>query len=253
MSFNFENIGIPIAKIIGGLKDKSVLYLAEPSDYDKVKKPLTEIIMDTDGKLQSLPRKKVIEKLYISAPSGSGKSYYAGSWINEYNKMFKDSEVYVFSPIPSDKALDDNNIVRVDLDEHFIENPIEVEELVDSLVVFDDIENVKNKIMLKTLNNLRDDILQIGRHYRVRQIFISHLISNYADTRRLLNESTSVTVFPRSGSGTYQIKQFLKNQCGLSRTEISKFLNQKSRWVSIYRTFPAYVISEKSIYFPIID
>lgn len=253
MSFNFERIGTPIAKINGGIKNKEILYLAEPSDKDKVKKPYDEVKLDADAKFQPLPFKKIVEKGFIAAPSGSGKSYYAGKWIKEFNKMFRDQEVYVFSPIPEDKALDDNNIVRVDMDEHLMNDPIQVEELEDSLVVFDDIENVKSKKMLYTLNGLRDDILQIGRHYRVRQLFIAHLISNYADTRRLLNESTFVCVFPRSGSGTYQIKKFLQNQCGLSNTEIKKFLSQDSRWTTIYRSYPQFVISEKTCYFPRID
>jgi hypothetical protein len=253
MSFNFEKIGVPIAKIEGGLKNKEILYLSEPSDKDKVKNGFNEIKLDKDAKFQPLPRKKIVEKLYVSAPSGSGKSYYSGKWIKEFNKAFRDQEVYLFSPIPSDKALDSNNIVRVDLDEHLIGNPITVEELEDSLVVFDDCESIKDKRILKYIEWLRDSILETGRHFNVRMVWISHLISNYSSTRRLLNESTSVTVFPRSGSGVYQIKAFLQRQCGLSKNEITRFLSQDSRWCTVYRTYPQYVITEKSCYFPKID
>jgi len=79
MSFNFEEIGFPIAKINGGIKNKELLYLSEPSDKDKIKNPLTEVILDKDAKFQPLPFKKIVEKVYVSAPSGSGKSYYSGA------------------------------------------------------------------------------------------------------------------------------------------------------------------------------
>jgi len=250
MSFNFEKIGTAIAKINKGIKHGEILYLAEPSDKDKVKNPINDITLDKEAKFQPLPRKKIVEKVYVSAPSGSGKSYYSGKWIKEYMKMFRDSEVYVFSPIPSDPALDANDVIRVDMDDHLLNNPITVEDLEGSLVVFDDCESIKDKRMLKYIEFLRDSILETGRHYNVRIIWISHLISNYHSTRRLLNESTSITVFPRSGSGVFQIKKFLQNQCGLDKNEIKKFLNQDSRWVSVYRTYPQYIISEKTCYFP---
>jgi hypothetical protein len=139
------------------------------------------------------------------------------------------------------------------MDAGLLNNPISVEEFQDSLVVFDDCESIKDKKMLRYIEWLRDSILETGRHYNVRMIWISHLISNYSSTRRLLNESTSVVVFPRSGSGVYQIKKFLTNQCGLSKNEIRKFLSQESRWCAVYRTYPQFVLSEKMCYFPKID
>jgi len=247
MSFNLNKKGRKIAKINGGSRNGEFVYLSEDTNgFDEIK-------MDEKSTLQPLPNTSIIEKVYVSAPSGSGKSYYSGKWIKEFMKMKKDDEVYVFSPIPEDKALDQNDIVRVDLDDNLLKNPILIEEFEDSLVVFDDCESIKSKPMKKYIEYLRDSILETGRHYNVRMIWISHLISNYSDTRRLLNESTSVTVFPRSGSGTYQIKKFLINQCGLSRDEIKRFLSVNSRWCTIYRSYPQYVIHEKGVYFPKID
>ena len=251
--FNFEKYGRKIARILGGKKDKEYIYLSEASDIDKLKNGFDEIIMDKDAVLQPLPNKNVVEKLYVSAPSGSGKSFYSGKWIKEYLKINSHQECYIFSPIDYDKSLDDNDIIRVDLDNFLLNKPITVEELENSLVVFDDCESIKDKNILKYIQWLRDSILETGRHYNVRMIWISHLISNYSDTRRLLNESTSVTVFPRSGSGVYSIKQFLKTQCGLEKTEINKFINLPSRWCSIYRSYPQYVIYEKGCYFPKLD
>lgn len=246
--FNFEKVGRKIARIRGGKKDKEYIYLSEPGEI--VKNGYTEIKLDDGASLQPLPNKKIVEKVYVSGPSGSGKSVYSGKWLKELNKIWPDMPIYCFSPIPEDKALDFLPLERVDLDAHLLNNPFTVEELADSVVLFDDCESIKDKKMQKYISYLRDSMLEIARHYNGRMIWISHLISNFTDTRRLLNESTSVTVFPRSGSGTYQIKKFLINQCGLEKKEIKKFLNLPSRWVTIYRSYPQYVIYNSGCYFP---
>jgi hypothetical protein len=246
--FTFEKVGTKIAQIHGGKRDKEFVYLSEPSDT--VKNGYEEIKLDDGAIMQPLPNKKIVEKVYVSAPSGSGKSVYSGKWLKQLHKMDRDMPIYCFSPIPEDKALDFLPIERVDLDEHLINNPMTVEELQDCCVIFDDCESIKCPRMRKYITWLRDSILETGRHYNVRMIWISHLISNFTDTRRLLNESTSVTVFPKSGSGVYQIKQFLKNQCGLDRNEIKRFINLPSRWCTIYRSYPQFVMHEKGCYFP---
>ena len=248
MSFNFDKIGRKIARIKGGKRDGEYIYLSEPSDT--VKNGFTDIKLDEGAKMIPLPNKQIVEKVYVSAPSGAGKSVYSGKFLKELNKMYKDMEIYCFSPIPEDKALDFLPMERVDMDEHLLNNPFTVEELANCMVLFDDCESIKNPKMKKYISWLRDSILETGRHYNVRMIWISHLISNFTDTRRLLNESTSVTVFPRAGQGVYQIRKFLQNQCGLQKQEIKKFLSLPSRWVTIYRSYPQYVLSETSCYFP---
>ena len=246
--FNFEKVGRKIARIRGGKKDKEYIYLSEPSDT--VKNGYNEIKLDDGAILQPLPNKKVVEKVYVSGPSGSGKSVYSGKWLKEFHRMYPDMPMYCFSPLPEDKALDFLPLNRVDLDAHLLNNPFTVEELADSVVLFDDCQSIKDKKMLKYIEYLKDAMLEISRHYNTRMIWISHLISNFTSTRKLLNESTSVTVFPKSGSGVFQIRKFLQNQCGLEKNEIKKFLNLPSRWCTIYRSYPQYVIHEKGCYFP---
>lgn len=112
--------------------------------------------------------------------------------------MKPDEECYVFSPIDYDKSLDDNDIVRVDLDDHLLNKPITVEELQDSLVVFDDCESLKNKQMLKYIQWLRDSILETGRHHIVRMVWISHLISNYSDTRQRIYKILIINILFQS-------------------------------------------------------
>jgi len=247
-SFNFEGIGVKIARIEGGIKNDEYIYLHEPSDKDKVKKSYSEIKLDKNAVLIPVPNKNIVSKTYVCGPSGSGKSYFIGNYLKEYRKMFRKSPIIVISPIDEDPALDKCDIIRLDLDDHLLDNPLTLEELEKCMVVFDDTENEKGE-MKQNLDTLRDNILIRGRHSQTRMIYVSHLITNYKDTRQLLNESTEVVLYPRS-SGTYHIKNYLKVQCGFEKPEITRFLSLPSRWVLLARWNPMIVMHEKGLYLP---
>ena len=241
--FSFEQ-GRKIAVIKGGDRDGQYLYMRESS------MGLKEVVMGKDEKLQPVPDRDIVEKIYISAPSGAGKSTFTANWIREFKKMFRKDEIYLFSSIASDRVLDKQDPTRIILDEELLNDPIDVEELDQSLVIFDDTDTIRDKEMRVYLEGLRDHILEVGRHFDVRLLITSHLLSNYSSTRRVLNEATCVVVFPKSGSGTYHIKNFLKIYCGLDSKQIKRFLNLPSRWVAIYRSYPQYVVYEKGAYCP---
>ena len=239
--------GRRIARIKGGKRDGQYLYI---TDNDTEDKEASIEVKVKDGRLIPLPNKDVVEKIYISAPSGAGKSYWSGQWIKEYKKMFKDSDIFLFSSIAHDIALDKYDPVRITLDEDLIQDPIQPSEIEDSLTVFDDIDTLRNARLKASITGLRDWLLEQGRHFNIRMLITSHLLSNYKSTRQVLNEATAVVVFPKSGSGTYHIKNFLKTYCGFDKDQKKKFINLPSRWVAIYRSYPMYVIYEKGAYLP---
>ena len=241
--FSF-NEGRKIATIKGGARDGQYLYMCES------KMGLNEVKMGKDEKLQPVPDREIVEKIYISAPSGAGKSTFTANWIREFRKMFRKDDIYLFSSIASDRVLDKQDPTRIILDDELLNDPIDVEELSQSLVVLDDIATIRDKEMRTYLEGLGDHILEVGRHFDVRLLITSHLLSNYSSTRRVLNEATCVVVFPKSGSGTYHIRNFLKTYCGLDSKQIKRFLNLPSRWVAIYRSYPQYVMYEKGAYCP---
>jgi hypothetical protein len=80
-------------------------------------------------------------------------------------------------------------------------------------------------------------------------VITSHLINNYKDTRRILNESTAIVIYPNS-SGTYGIRTYLKTYMGLNKEQIDRILKHKDRWVLISKTYPIYVLTENELYFP---
>jgi len=105
----------------------------------------------------------------------------------------------------------------------------------------------EHKKIADIVRRLRDDLLETGRHEKAYVVAVSHQLLNYKHTRQLLNESTSVTFFPCSGSD-YHIKRFLKTYCGLDEANIKKILKLPSRWVTLYKTYPMYVLYEKGCF-----
>lgn len=236
---------IPLARVEGGSEDKKVIYLDENGEGKT-----TEIKL-TSGKLIVLPRLDKIEKLYVSGVSGSGKSTYISNWLKEYlKKTHKQEPVYVFSSVSYDKILDDkfpDNIERIDCDESLISEPIDPEDLTDCVVLMDDTDSILNKKVNKTIVDLRDNILERGRHTNTRMLCTSHILSNYKATRKLLNEATTVVVFPKSGQ-SFLIRTFLEKYCGMDKIQIKKFMGLKSRYVSITRQYCPYVMYSSGVY-----
>lgn len=201
-----------------------------------------------DGSIEIIPRLEGRECGYTAAPSGSGKSYWIGKYALQYNKLFPNNKVWLFSKVNDDSSLEGiNNLVRVNMDYQIVDDPIDATELTNSLVIFDDTDTIKDKEIRKAINDLKNDLLETGRHNSTYVLISSHLISNYKETRTVLNESHLITVYPSSGS-SHGIKYVLKNYFGMGNEEISKLFKLNSRWVSLRKNYPQMIISEHKIY-----
>lgn len=246
---NLNNIGHTLAKIESGKYDKRIISINPNMDEkNDIDKNFDELIL-IDGKFQHIPDPNTERSvLYITGPSGSGKSTYTSLYIKQYQKLHKKKNpVYIFSAIGSDAVLDLLKPKRIKIDDDLIHDPIDIEELSHSLVVFDDIDVISNKKQREAVYNILNSILETGRHFNISCIVTNHLSTNGNDTRRILNEAHSVTIFPSSGSkrGTIYL---LKNYLGLENNDIKKVKKLKSRWVTIFTKYPQCVMSEKQIY-----
>jgi hypothetical protein len=231
-------------------KDKFLWLCEHALDSEDVKFDdvnMKEIKLPKGQKLQPLPNKNIVEKIYVSAPSGAGKSTWAGAWLGEFKKMFKHQDIYVFSSIDEDKELDRHEPLRIELNLDIIDDPMKADEIEDSVAVFDDVDTIQNPHLRGAIGSFRDYLLEQGRHFNIRMLMTSHLLMNYQHTRRILNEASAVVFFPKSGS-TYSIKRFLKYHAGLENEEIKKVLNLPSRWVAFYKTYPLYIMHERGAY-----
>lgn len=208
------------------------------------------------------------ECLYIAGPSGSGKSYYTSKYIEKFLDE-KPGDVLILSRITDDASFEPlmekyntdehERIWRIPLDETLLPSDEEDEidwkgSLAGSLVIFDDIDTTDKEVG-KYVAKVRDILLKQGRDQTnsgkdVFMAMTNHQISDYRKTRDTLLESTSVTLFPRSGA-TGQIERVLKTYLGLKKPVIEYLIDvigQDSRWVSIYTTYPRYVLHQNGAF-----
>lgn len=182
-------------------------------------------------------------------PSGSGKS----SWVNEYalsfNRCFPSAPVFIFSVVPEDKAFTMKNQQRIQVDEQFVADPIAVNELANSLVIFDDIDHIPEEGGLRAAcYKLRDQILEIGRHQRIYMCITSHeLFGGKKKTSVMKREATCIVMFPAAGMNA-QYTQYLKAEHMLTPKQIKDMLSIKSHWVALYGHAPKAVLSERKAY-----
>jgi len=203
------------------------------------------IILKDRKKLMQYPRLDLVERMYIAGVSGSGKSTYTGKYLKFWKKENKDSEIFVYSSVDEDTAFDWLDPIRVDVND-YPENQFNVkQDLQDTLNIFDDIDTLPINIR-KPIDHLKSHILETGRHYNAAIIVTSHMISNYKSTRQVLNEATSVTLFPKA-SGSYHINKYLQSHMGFTKLQQERFHNLDSRWVTLFRSYPSYIIWEKGI------
>lgn len=225
-------------KVDSKLMDKTVDYINSKKDKE---------IIIYDGEIVPLPMKDSREIIYIAGPSGSGKSTYTSNYAREYKKMFPKNKIFVFSRVDEDTCLDKLNPIRININDQLINDPIEPKELANSLVIFDDTDTIPNKKLKEAINNLKADLLETGRHNSIHVAITSHLVSNYKETRCVLNEAHSIVLFPGAGS-SYSIRYVLKNYGGLTNKDIDKILTLPSRWICFKRTFPQCISYSKGIY-----
>jgi len=199
---------------------------------------------------QLIPSDRERDILYITGQSGSGKSWFAKNYINEYKKVHPKNEIYLFSSISEDESIDSiKGLKRVDInDPDFIEEDIELDEFKNSLVIMDDTDCIRNKKIKLKIDGILNMILETGRHANISVIFTSHLACAGNDTKRILNEAHSITIFPKS-MGNKTLKYLLDSYLGLDQAQIKKVKKMKGgRHVSLLKTFPMVVMSEKHIF-----
>ena len=201
-----------------------------------------------DGELVPMFDETVERMVFmIAGMSGSGKSTYTSKLCQTYHLQYPTNKIILFSNKPEDPVFDRLEYIdRILIDEDLLDEPLTLNELEDSLIIFDDVEYSTNKEIDKELDRIRDLILQQGRSYKCSFVYISHLANNYKQTRTILNECNSITVFP-SMCTRYSLKYLLEKYFGFDKTEVKKICSLPSRWVTIYKT-PPLVLYSKGAY-----
>lgn len=188
------------------------------------------------------------QRILYLGPTGSGKSYLIGKYIEKYKKHFKNNKIYLFSDKPEDPALDkkEYKVIRIALNDQLYNDPIQADELANSLVIFDDIDSISDKNIRKAVYSLKDQILKRGRSLKIYELVTVHN-TEYGETRTDLANSTGVYFFPKMGAPK-TVKYVLENYFGLDSKAIKKIMSLPSRWVYVNKLAPNYVLYELGCY-----
>ncbi len=147
--------------------------------------------------------------------------------------------------MPSDESLDKIKPKRIKLDESIHTDPIKVNDLANSVCIFDDIDVSADKKVRDGVYSILNQCLEIGRHWKITIVVTNHLPTNGKDTRRILNEAHTITYFPRSAGG--RIRCLLENYVGLGKKHMQYLKKQNTRWCTIFKNYPGVYMAEHEV------
>jgi len=184
------------------------------------------------------------DHVYVAGQTGAGKSSWIGNYIKELKSDNPKKDLFIFSTFDEDKALDDLKPTRIIIDQDVVDEPIQKEELKDSVCIFDDIDTIRPKNLAKACQDLRNDLLQNGRKMHIRVMSTSHQLMNYKLTRDLLNSCQKIVYFPQATS-PHHVKRFLTEYVGLDKKGLKMVTDINSRWIMVSINFPSYILWDK--------
>jgi energy-coupling factor transporter ATP-binding protein EcfA2 len=239
----FNEDCVPVAYIDSGFHKGSYVVMCKGKGKPKI---------SVDGELIPVEMKGLHERItaMITGPSGSGKSTIASKIAKQYKKMHPSNPIVLISPKEEDKVLDRLNPIRIGIrDDNFLgEEPIELDELENSLVILDDCEALcRDKQMMNAVNGLRDQILTLGRSKKISCIVILHQTTNRKETAIPIIESSHVTIFPQAMS--YQVTRLLRDYMNIDQKAIKKLKNIPSRTLTLHKFIPMLAISKDEVCF----
>ena len=244
MTLNFNQVGKPVAMIKGGKYDKKLIYInPDLNDHDAT--DFKHLKIANESKFQQVPDTTTERQiLYITGPSGSGKSTYTRMFLEEYKRKYKDREIYLFSSLKEDESLDKIKPKRFKIDDSLWKDPLNAEELKEPVCIFDDIDVITDKKIKEAVYKIMDNVLEIGRHFKITAVITNHLPTNGLFTRRILNEAHCYIFFPHSAGG--KIRYLLQEYLDIDKKMVSYFKNANSRWCCIFKNFPmAYMLEHE--------
>ncbi|RZK47832.1 MAG: ATP-binding protein, partial [Pedobacter sp.] len=164
---------------------------------------VSAVELTKDHSFQLVPFKhKERSTLFVAGESGAGKSYFVREYAKEYRKMYPNNPIYLISYLEHDETLDSyKEIIRLDaFSQDFLDECLDIkldEEFPDCFVIFDDIDSIVEKKIKVKIYGLLNKMLRIGRHYGISVAYVGHELYNSPELNQILNESMTITFFPK--------------------------------------------------------
>ena len=181
--------------------------------------------------------------IYVAGKSGSGKSEFSSDYLTRYKKLYPERTIYGVckTKLAKDPAYEKLGIKqvpvslflgKVDLEKTFGKQPC--------MILFDDWDSMEG-MERKAIQDVIQDILNVGRKMGLSCVVTSHLLTDFNKTRGIINEADNVVVFPRAVMS--QALTYFCTKLGVPRHIIPR-LQAKGEWVMIHNSAPLYVLSE---------
>jgi len=231
------------------------------SVYNNIVTGVRKEVIVNDGLFQPIPNPEKRECILCSGASGSGKSYFIYNYCKEFIKLFPHNNIYLFSRLTEDTDLDKlkPKLKRIMIDESLITEPIDIHNDFQNgdMLIFDDINTIKDKKVLKAIEQIRDDCLETGRLVRKEGslkiknnrgfycMMTNHILADGVKTKLPILESNKLVIFPHSGG---QVDYFLKTYGGLDTKQIKKVKQLPSRWCMIKKNYPLAIAHEHGLF-----
>jgi hypothetical protein len=192
-------------------------------------------------------------KVFIAGPTGCGKTYFAMSFLKNYQRVYPDNDIIIITADVDDETIHSfqiDNVKMLDLsdpDLAYDDDLFEEENYRNCCVFFDDLDYLKTNTLTKKFAKLKTNLLGVGRHYNTSVVMTSHLVMNYQKTRFILSESDYIVIYPNSGSTRFINNFFRIYFSGLREADKSRIRQSGSRWVACRMVFPQAYITDKEI------
>lgn len=233
-------------------KEKRYLYISETDEN-----PITNFKLEKDEILfpvyhdQERYGNYYPNRIYCAAMSLSGKSYICAKLAESCVKQHPEKRLVVISWSDNDPSHKDIAkracYHKITVSDELLDDPIELNELHDSIVIFDDIGNFPKEIAHE-LALLRDKCFNAGRHANISCISIQQKLLDGKNTATCLTNAFQVIIFPHTAT-RFQAGEWLKRYLYLNKKQIQTILNLPSEWVILNTTSPLYVLHEKGAFF----
>lgn len=186
--------------------------------------------------------------LFIAGESGAGKSYFIREYAKRYHSMFPKNNIYLISYLDRDDTLDAyKEIVRINaFREDFLAECLDIDlelEFKNSFVIFDDIDSIVSKSTKSKIYGLLNKMLRIGRHFGISVAYVGHELYASPDLKSILNESQTITFFPRFLSYK-KLRYLLENYFGLSKDQIERIRAIKDRSITYIKGSDKIILSD---------
>lgn len=229
--------------------------------YDKAKKILERIYckeyMCFDGNnlepIMNLSEATVCS--YFGA-SGCGKSWKVCQMLEQIQSIDPKTKFFLFSKVSDDYAKI-KNMIRIPtsgeeameilgMDKKTKERKLKIDDLANSVVIFDDIGTIANKEINASVLLLQNEVLEVYRHHNITPFFTEHVLAGGLKAQKLINETTHMTLYPNSNWDN--VRKYLERQ-GFGRMLQKRIqdIGKKSRSFTIYKNAPQLILYDKGI------